>query len=33
MLFEHPYFTGFFIFGVLIYFFIIIKMFNDQSDK
>ena len=31
MFFENPYFTGIFIFIILMYFYIILKMFHDQN--
>jgi len=31
MFLEYPYFTGVFIFIILIYFYIILKIFHDQN--
>lgn len=33
MFLEHPYFTVIYVIIVLIYFFIIIKIFNDEQKK
>jgi len=33
MLFEHPYISSGLLVVLFIYFFIIIKMFDDQNDK
>jgi len=33
MAFEHPYFTAIYIITVFIYFFIIIKVFNNEQKK
>jgi len=33
MAFEHPYFTVIYVIIVLIYFFIMIKTFNDEQKK
>ena len=33
MFFEYPYFTGVFIFIILIYFYIILKIFHDQNKQ